>query len=295
MWHRHPHRLAGRAKLPGLPHRRCGEQRGAAFASSRRLRMACCASASNNAFATNPDTPRPGTRSIASRRATAACSVRPVMAPRTPFFPVPHPNDNLQNEALQQQAGTLAECTACHGDRMNTESSVRSSGGPHGLHTLGDASARWHHDHVDQENLGPCQTCHGTDLKGTVLSRALKSRTISGTFNVSMWKGYQVGCYTCHNGPSSVSAARPPRRPTRLPPRRRPPFLSAFHLTGTPGGGGGSSWRVVSQPAHGAVRDKRQSGHIPLRDRVLRDGHIHVCAIGWSERLESRHRHCGCG
>jgi hypothetical protein len=44
-----------------------------------------------------------------------------------------------------------------------------------------------------------CQVCHGTDYRGTVLSRIQADRTLAGH---AFTKGTMIGCYSCHNGPN---------------------------------------------------------------------------------------------
>ena len=63
-----------------------------------------------------------------------------------------------------------------------------------------------------EDNSGQCRACHGTDYRGTVLSRALGDRMIDtkwGTKN--FWQGFQIGCYTCHDGPDDDDRYRQPR------------------------------------------------------------------------------------
>ena len=49
-----------------------------------------------------------------------------------------------------------------------------------------------------------CAACHGTNFRGTVLSRAHAPRTLSGPSGIrQVWRGFQIGCYTCHLGPGN--------------------------------------------------------------------------------------------
>ena len=69
----------------------------------------------------------------------------------------------------------LVECGACHGTQPTTV-----SGGPHGMHPVGQAWVSAHHDVIGEGgDPAPCQACHGADYRGTVLSRAKASRTLS--------------------------------------------------------------------------------------------------------------------
>ena len=71
---------------------------------------------------------------------------------------------------------------------------------------------RWNTDHKSYRNDGPgCQSCHGEDLRGTVLSRTAKHRVVkckdnNGTLSgcaagdeyAVIPKGTPVGCGLCH-------------------------------------------------------------------------------------------------
>ncbi|MDD2828334.1 MAG: hypothetical protein PHW18_02030 [Sulfuricurvum sp.] len=116
-------------------------------------------------------------------------------------YPSSHANDNVQSIALQGHTGTIGECTTCHSTIPTT-----TNAGPHGLHPIG--STTWYKNHRSAakaagatQGLGTdaCAACHGTDYRGTVLSKTAKARTVSGkTFAA----GEMVTCYKCHNGPS---------------------------------------------------------------------------------------------
>ena len=97
-------------------------------------------------------------------------------------FPSTHLNDNLRNIQLQGHAGMMIECTACHVTMPNTP-----NGGPHGMHTIGQ---NWIGSHGDAINSLPggvtaCAICHGTDYRGTVLSRAQADRTLTASFDTN--------------------------------------------------------------------------------------------------------------
>ena len=112
-----------------------------------------------------------------------------------------HPNDNLASNEIQGHVGTIAECSTCH----KSGSLAMTMSGPHGLHNINDA--RWltesGHPAFYKKDNSSCKTCHGNDLRGTVLSKALADRTfaIEGR-TVTVPKGQAIGCYTCHNGPN---------------------------------------------------------------------------------------------
>jgi uncharacterized protein (TIGR03437 family) len=152
-------------------------------------------------------------------------------------------NDNLQSLDLQGATGPVRDCTACHKSGVSS-----SSGGPHGMHQVGPSWVSQHPDIADRSR-STCQTCHGTSYQGTVLSQAFVSRTLNTDFGtIQMFRGYQVSCYTCHNGPSGSG--------------RQGAAPSVASTSGTVGSGqaatlpvtvsGGGSLRIVSQP-HGGT------------------------------------------
>lgn len=104
-------------------------------------------------------------------------------------YPSSHAQDNALSIALQGHAGTVAECSACHATMP-----VTTSGGPHGMHTTGDA---WVARHEDVSKAG-CTACHGADWRGTPLSAIKVAKVIN---RKSFPAGHQIGCYDCHNGP----------------------------------------------------------------------------------------------
>lgn len=116
-------------------------------------------------------------------------------------YPSTHKDDNTQSIAVQGHSGTIAECKACH-----TTVPTTVNGGPHGMHTTGDA---WIEVHKDANKNGTtttpsCAYCHGTTSAGTPLSAIKVAKTINaGEFGTKNWAaGYQVSCFSCHNGPN---------------------------------------------------------------------------------------------
>jgi nitrate/TMAO reductase-like tetraheme cytochrome c subunit len=55
------------------------------------------------------------------------------------------------------------------------------------------------HESIAQSSLAACQACHGTDYRGTALSRTFAARTLAGK---SFAAGTPIGCYDCHAGPN---------------------------------------------------------------------------------------------
>ena len=92
------------------------------------------------------------------------------------------------------------QCEACHGSTHAEFPST--SGGPHGLHPLGQSWVSAH-QRAARGGTTECQTCHGIDYRGTVLSAARTDRTLNaGDFGTKRFAARtQIGCYSCHNGP----------------------------------------------------------------------------------------------
>ncbi len=74
------------------------------------------------------------------------------------------------------------------------------------MHPVGQSWVDAHPDALEDNggaSLSQCQACHGPNNRGTILSQSHADRVIDaddfGTKN--FWRGYRVGCYTCHNGP----------------------------------------------------------------------------------------------
>ncbi len=113
-------------------------------------------------------------------------------------YPSSHKDDNTQSVAIQGHVGTLAECTACH-----TTVPTTVNGGPHGMHTTGNAWVKSHED-ANKNGTPSCTYCHGTTSAGTPLSAIKVAKTINaGEFGTKNWPaGYQVSCFSCHNGPN---------------------------------------------------------------------------------------------
>ncbi len=112
------------------------------------------------------------------------------------IFPTSHAQDNVQSEQVQGHSGTIAECTACHTTTPST-----TTGGPHGMHTVGQDWIRSHKD-VAERNAAQCASCHGSDYRGSVLSKTFSARSLSVEGRTKAYtKGQMVTCYDCHNGP----------------------------------------------------------------------------------------------
>jgi len=132
----------------------------------------------------------------------------------------PNANDNIPAKDLQGHSGYIAECQVCH---EPTDASLPlGNNGPHGMHAITDLQPaagtgflpddRWNIQHRNFRNQGPgCESCHGTNLTGTVLSRTADDRTVrckttqgslpeckAGQTTAVIPKGTPVGCGMCH-------------------------------------------------------------------------------------------------
>lgn len=191
----------------------------------------------NPRFATSPNTPAEGLSlyRFSSGHGGLQCSA--CHGSTHAIYPSAHPNDNIASVQFQGHEGTLSECSSCHGSNPNT-----TFGGPHGMHPL-----NWVNGHKNPgRTVSNCQPCHGTDNRGTVLSRSFKDQTLSG---ITFWRGRRIGCYECHNGPKETGQ-NPPAAPTAgnvsaVTTVNQP---VAIPLTAST-----SLLRIVSQPATGTV------------------------------------------
>ncbi|MFH0708851.1 MAG: hypothetical protein V2A75_01460 [Pseudomonadota bacterium] len=108
-------------------------------------------------------------------------------------YPSSHANDNVQSIALQGHSGTIAECSTCH-----TSVPTNFTGGPHGMHAVGQAAVNAH-DNIAERGTASCITCHGADYKGSVLSKTWAARTLNVEGSTKTYAaGQVVGCYDCH-------------------------------------------------------------------------------------------------
>jgi hypothetical protein len=158
-------------------------------------------------------------------------------------FPSSHLNDNLQSIALQGHSGALVECATCHGTQP-----VTVDGGPHGMHPVGQS---WVEDHADAVEGGGS---HGADYRGTVLSFSKADRVLGTEFGTrNFWTGFQIGCYACHNGPSSDQP-----NPNHAAVVENASSASGglpvnIPLVASDADGDALTLRIVTQPVHGTV------------------------------------------
>ena len=148
--------------------------------------------AADQTFATNVDTPAAGLSMYRFSKGHGGLQCEACHGSTHAEFPTTIVNDNVQSTTLQGHVGMLIECASCHASVPNTV-----TGGPHGLHPVGTSWVSTHQD-VAGGNQASCQPCHGTDYRGTILSKTQADRTLAGH---SFPRGTVIGCYSCHNGP----------------------------------------------------------------------------------------------
>jgi hypothetical protein len=154
-------------------------------------------SAVDRRFATNPDTPQAGVSMYRYSTGHGKLQCSACHGSTHAIFPTSHVVDNIQSINTQGHSGTIAECTSCHTTMPST-----TTGGPHGMHTIGQ---NWvsDHKHVAEHNSAQCKACHGSNYRGSALSKTFSARTLQIEHgSKSFAKGHQVSCYDCHNGPN---------------------------------------------------------------------------------------------
>ncbi|HXU92360.1 MAG TPA: hypothetical protein VFP33_01755 [Gallionella sp.] len=149
-------------------------------------------------FATSPDVPTAGARLYRFSDGHGGLKCPACHGSTHAESPSREDNDNVQNIAIQGYAGPVLECAACHASMPNTV-----NGGPHGMHPTG---SQWFKRHGEVSRSAAARTgcayCHGKDFRGSPLSRVKVPRSIGSH---SYAAGQAVGCYECHNGPTSGS------------------------------------------------------------------------------------------
>ena len=114
----------------------------------------------------------------------------------------PYANDNVTADQLQGHTGTITECTTCHETSQLPDDTQE---GPHGMHLVNDRRfwKEGHKDAAKRENGRPgggtCAACHGSDHRGTVLSRAADDRSFDIDGGRTVKAGEVVGCGLCHS------------------------------------------------------------------------------------------------
>ena len=144
----------------------------------------------DHTFATNANTPVAGLNLYRFSTGHGGLQCEACHGATHAVYPSSHEDDNTQSIAVQGHAGTVAECEACH-----TTIPTTVNGGPHGMHTTGDA---WVGSHQSASKTN-CAYCHGTTSAGTPLSAIKVAKTIN---RKNFAAGTQISCYSCHNGPN---------------------------------------------------------------------------------------------
>jgi len=147
-------------------------------------------------FATMPNTPAQGYSLYRFSKGHGNLQCEACHGSTHAIYPA-HEADNKVSIAVQGHSGTIGECVACHTTVPRT-----ITGGPHGMHPVGQSWVRGHED-VAENNPAQCKVCHGSDYRGSNLSKTWTNRSFStewGRKNFS--KGHKVSCYDCHNGPN---------------------------------------------------------------------------------------------
>ena len=198
-------------------------------------------------FSTNPDTPAAGKSLFRFSKGHGGLQCSACHGSTHAEFPSSHRNDNLQSQRLQGHVGVVAECTACHASMPQTV-----TGGPHGMHPIGQSWASGHGDGVEGRGVQQCAACHGADFRGTALSRAQATRTFSTELGSRTFsRGTKISCYGCHNGPGGEG-----------PTSKAAPAVAAAKLQVPVNGAGklaltaravGATVRITTQPMHGTV------------------------------------------
>ena len=147
-------------------------------------------------FASNPNTPATGFSLYRFSKGHGNLQCESCHGATHAEYPSSHVNDNVQSLAVQGHTGTINECTACHKTVPMT-----TTGGPHGLHTIGQSWVSGH-ENAAEAGTAACTYCHGADYRGSALSdvKVAKTFTVEGRTK-SFAAGQKVGCYDCHNGP----------------------------------------------------------------------------------------------
>ncbi len=200
----------------------------------------------NQTFSTQPNIPAPGISLYRFSKGHGGLQCSACHGSTHAEFPSTHVNDNVRNVKIQGHAGVMVECTACH-----TTSPTNYVGGPHGMHPVGSTWVSAHPDFVNNSGSAQCQACHGTDNRGTVLSRMQADRTLSAFGTKTFFRGAIIGCYSCHKGPGSDSS-NTNAAPTVTITSGSTPNNTPLNLTVTIGPAS-ATLRIISQPANGSL------------------------------------------
>lgn len=208
-------------------------------------------SAASQLFATNQDTPAPGVSLYRFSKGHGGMQCAACHGPPHAIYPSPFANDNELSLQTQGHIGTITDCNACH---TKLEDNQLMSGA-HGMHDVSNAWAADKHGDFAERNLAQCQTCHGVDYRGTVLSRAQGDRSYQTKFGTkTFFRGSEIGCYACHNGPRSddrINNQAPVATSQSLATPNDVPLVVT--LSATDANQDPLTYRIVAQALHGKV------------------------------------------
>ena len=202
----------------------------------------------NQRFATNTNAPAPGLTLYRFSRGHGGLYCSACHGSTHAEYPSAFTNDNVASIQFQGHEGVHSECTQCHRASPSTV-----DGGPHGLHPIGTPWINGHQ--TPGKTPSNCTTCHGTNQRGTVLSRSQMSWSVSvfdRQYTYNFFRGQQIGCYTCHQGsgntdhnpnPAPVAQNVSASTGINMPVGMILPVTDANTL----------AYRIVKQPAHGRV------------------------------------------
>ncbi|MEI6083503.1 MAG: Ig-like domain-containing protein [Verrucomicrobiota bacterium] len=199
-------------------------------------------------------------------------------------FPSAFPNDNVTSQTHQGHAGVLVECAVCHGS--NPAYSVTKSG-PHGMHPTG-----WNTGHGGASgNSGTsCMPCHGPNLTGTILSRAQANRPTftknwdQGPSVRAFWRGTQIGCFDCHDGPGDHHHDILTTHPAPTVGVSSASTSTGYSVVLGPSVSAGTL-RVVAQPANGtvAISNNTLAVYFPGQGFAGTDTFTYASNDGWRD------------
>ncbi len=154
----------------------------------------------DNRFATKPDTPISGVSLYRFSNGHGGLRCEACHGSPHAIYPSSLEKENAQIVKLQGYKGTLRECFVCHKDQIP----LTADKGPHGMHTIGQEWVDEHGDYVEGHGYNSCMACHGTDLRGSDLSKIKTTKTFDADDygRKTFQPGHKIGCYDCHNGPN---------------------------------------------------------------------------------------------
>ena len=206
----------------------------------------------NPVFATKSDVPAAGFSLYRFSHGHGDLSCSACHGSPHAILPTTKRNDNLQALDQQGHAGTIGDCRVCHQNGVQT-----ADRGPHGMHTIGPWWIQEHGEGIedDADSRAACQACHGSDDRGTVLSKALGPRNfdLGERGSISFWEGQTIGCYDCHRGPDSDDRNRNARPVAQDQIVATAVGVTVVATLGATDAENAPIVRLVSPPSHGRL------------------------------------------